>query len=113
MSMSEEEHNISLFPVGAVIRIRNPGDWHADIAGKMTDRLGEVTRHVAFVGHPIVSFHAIGRRKAFQKSFSAPERYLDRVTDAEEIAAWRKGVADTASRAEALIAKKRAAAARS
>ena len=110
MSTPNTENIPRLFPVGQVVRVRDPAHWHADVAAKIADRMGEVTSHVSFAGHPIVTFHAIGRRKTFQKSFSNPDLYLDRVTDAAAVEAWRKEVAHTAARAKARLAKKPTAA---
>jgi hypothetical protein len=88
------------YPEGCVVRVKQDklDNWTSDTASRMRDRLGLVSSHTFPHANLILVFPAIGRRKEHRQQISYPERYVDVVTDAEVLAAWRAEVDKTAAR---------------
>jgi len=107
MSYTEKEkQKLADYPVGTVVKVKDPDGYIASVASKLRDRLGEVTGHTQPSSNPVVCFHAIGRRQEFRQAYSfGSVSELEVVTDAETIAQWRAAVKETKEKAAAKAEK--------
>lgn len=106
-----EQKMLADFPKGAVVRVKasEVDGYITSIANKLRDRIGEITGHQCPTPNPIVTFHAVGRRKEYRHVFAVPSHYIDQVTDDAVIEEWRQEVAATHAKAELAAAKKQKA----
>ena len=104
------EERIAAYPKGALVRVKpdQVEGFTSDEARKLKDRIGVVSGHTAFSGHPIVLFPALGRRTEHRRSFTFAHTYLDVIVDETEVVRWPQTWADDKTRRDKALAKKRA-----
>lgn len=67
---------MSAFPIGSMVRVKNPDDFKEEVARRLRNRVGVVERHQYNSGNAIVVFAEVGRRRMF--TWVAPsDRYLE------------------------------------
>lgn len=66
MSRVDRSSQWAHLKIGDRVRCTDPESFMADVARKLTNRSGTVTRFQQFSGAPIIDFAAVGRRKPFK-----------------------------------------------
>lgn len=94
------------YPVGTVVRLHpeHLSRFVTEAATKMRDRFGEVQLYLKETNQLVVVFPAIGRKLRHQARLYADDTLL-KVTDAAQIAEWRKEVAHKAKQQAAYARK--------